>query len=75
MITNIKKIPLQPNPKPVYVIMNNKRYMAYTDGKGNAYYNKGTNSTKDYEEPSFKSNNMIKKEKYEFDRFLSGMDF
>lgn len=71
----MSKIPEQPNPKPVFIIMDNKRYMAWTDSKGNAYYNKGTNTYEDYEQPSFRYYNMIKEENYEFDRFLSGMDF
>lgn len=69
------KIPPQENSKPVFIIMEGKRYMAFTDGKGNAYFNKGTNTVEDYAEPSFDETNLINPCNYEFERFLTGFDF
>ncbi len=70
-----KKLPNQSNPKPVFIIMNNKRYTAYTDGKGNAYYNNGKTGYDIYEEPSLKEDNRIPEKDFEFERYLSGFDF
>ncbi len=69
------KIPKTNNPKPVFIIMNNKKYTAYTDGKGNAYYNNGKSGYDIFQEPSFESNNKIPETEYEFDRYLTGFDF
>ena len=69
------KIPKVNNPKPVFITMNNKKYTAWTDGLGNAFYNNGKDSYAIFEQPSFGKKNKIPEENYEFDRFLTGFDF
>ena len=69
-------IPLQNNSKPVYILVNNIKTLAYTDGKGNAFKAQGEG----YEvfnniESKCTFLNKYNKDEYKFDRFLSSMDF
>ena len=57
----------------IYIIINNKRTLAVSDGKGHAYkvYGKGY----DIYNSVCKSENKYDTNDYEFERGLSGMDF
>lgn len=66
-------IPHQSNPKPVYILVEGKRKLAVTDGKGNAY--ETLDEPYAAYEGKYDPNKLIDPNTYEFERFLSGMDF
>jgi len=70
------KIPKTGNIDFLYIITNNKKTEAVTDGKGNVFKVKG----KGYEVYENKNidlseSNMYLENEYEFDRFLTGFDY
>lgn len=73
MSSNPGKCPVDGRERPVYITMNNKRTLAISDGKGDAYKVVGDG----YEAYSTKPipENKYDPDDYEFERGLSGMDF
>jgi hypothetical protein len=59
---------------PVYITVNNKKIVAVTDGKGNAFKVKGADYYEKINSKCIKEN-IYSPNEYEFERFFSGFDY